>query len=93
MKTLILAAAQIACTDGKVIENLAHASAMAEQAQAQGAQLVLFPEFMPQGYLLSPALWDAAERFDGPTTRWLAETSVADWAFISRRTCLTRSVA
>jgi len=48
---------------------------MAEQAQAQDAQLVLFPEFMPQGYLLTPALWDAAERFDGPTTRWLAETA------------------
>ena len=75
MKTLTLAAAQITCQDGKVQENLAHATTMAEQALAQGAQLVLFPEFMPQGYLLTPALWDSAEAFDGPTTHWLAETS------------------
>lgn len=75
MKTLTLAAAQMTCANAKVIENLTHASAMAEQAQARGAQLVLFPEFMPQGYLLTPALWDSAERFDDPTTRWLAETA------------------
>lgn len=52
-----------------------HATQMAEQAQMQGAQLVLFPEFMPQGYLLTSALWDAAEPFDDVTTRWLSETS------------------
>lgn len=75
MKTLTLAAAQITCKDGRVHENLARATQMAEQAKAQGAQLVLFPEFMPQGYLLTSALWDSAERFDGPTTRWLSETS------------------
>jgi N-carbamoylputrescine amidase len=75
MKLLTLAAAQITCQDGKVNENLAHATTMAEQAHAQGAQLILFPEFMPQGYLLTPALWDSAEPFDGPTTHWLTETS------------------
>ena len=75
MQTLTLAAAQITCQDGKVPENLVHATQMAEQAQKQGAQLVLFPEFMPQGYLLTPALWDSAEPFDGPTTNWLSETA------------------
>ncbi|MBK9925076.1 MAG: carbon-nitrogen hydrolase family protein [Anaerolineales bacterium] len=75
MKKLTLAAAQITCKDGRVQENLARATQMAEQAKAQGTQLVLFPEFLPQGYLLTPALWDAAEPFDGPTTRWLSETS------------------
>lgn len=75
MKTLTLAAAQITCQDGKVQENLARATQMAEQAKNLGAQLTLFPEFMPQGYLLTPALWDAAESFDGPTTRWLSETA------------------
>ncbi len=75
MKQLTLAAAQITCQDGKVQENLARATQMAEQAQSQGAHLVLFPEFMPQGYLLTPALWDSAEPFDGPTTNWLAETA------------------
>ncbi len=75
MKKLTLAAAQITCQDGKVQENLVRATQMAEQAQTRGAQLVLFPEFMPQGYLLTSALWDSAEPFDGPTTDWLSETS------------------
>ena len=75
MKKLTLAAAQITCHDGRVQENLARATQMAEQAKMQDAQLVLFPEFMPQGYLLTPALWDSAEPFDGPTTRWQSETS------------------
>ena len=75
MNTLTLAAAQITCQDGRVQENLARATQMALRAQTQGAQLVLFPEFMPQGYLLTTALWDSAEPFDGPTTRWLRETS------------------
>jgi N-carbamoylputrescine amidase len=75
MKPLTLAAAQIACQDGNVSENLTRATLMAKQAQEQGAQLVLFPEFMPQGYRLSPELWDAGEPFDGPTTRWLCETA------------------
>jgi N-carbamoylputrescine amidase len=75
MKKLTLAAAQITCQDGLVQENLTRATQMAEQAKTQGAQLVLFPEFMPQGYLLTSTLWDSAEPFDGPTTRWLSETS------------------
>jgi N-carbamoylputrescine amidase len=75
MEQLTLAAAQIICQDGKVQENLAHATQLAEQAHNRGAQLALFPEFMPQGYLLTPALWDSAEAFDGPTTCWLSETA------------------
>jgi N-carbamoylputrescine amidase len=75
MKTIMLSAAQITCQDGRVQENLAHAAELAAQASQKGAQLVLFPEFMPQGYRLTPELWDAAERFDGPTTHWLCETA------------------
>lgn len=75
MKTILLSAAQITCQDGRVQENLEHASELAVQASQKGAQLVLFPEFMPQGYRLTPELWDAAERLDGPTTRWLCETA------------------
>ncbi|MBI5953295.1 MAG: carbon-nitrogen hydrolase family protein [Chloroflexi bacterium] len=75
MKQLTLAAAQITCQDGNISENLARATAMAKQAQEQGVQLILFPEFMPQGYRLTPDLWDAGEPFDGPTTRWLSETA------------------
>jgi N-carbamoylputrescine amidase len=75
MKQLTLAAAQITCQDGKVQDNLARATQMTEHAHCQGAQLVLFPEFMPQGYLLTSVLWDSVEPFDGPTTHWLSETA------------------
>ncbi len=75
MKHVTLAAAQITCQNGKVLENLDHATTLAEQARNEGAQLVLFPEFMPQGYQLTPELWNSAESFDGPTTHWLIETS------------------
>jgi N-carbamoylputrescine amidase len=75
VKTLILAAAQMVCQEGNVSANLEHASTLAQLASQQGAQLLLFPEFMPQGYLLTYALWDAAEPFNGPTTRWLTETA------------------
>jgi N-carbamoylputrescine amidase len=61
--------------DGKVDENLAHAAHLVDQAVHQGAQMVLFPEFMPQGYRLTRELWDSAEPFDGPTTAWLRETA------------------
>jgi len=75
MKQLTLAAAQIACRDGDVHSNLEHASLLAQQAHEKDAQLLLFPEFMPQGYRLTPELWDSGEPFDGPTTRWLSETA------------------
>ncbi|NTU85447.1 MAG: carbon-nitrogen hydrolase family protein, partial [Chloroflexales bacterium] len=77
MKTIRLGAAQITCQDGNVGANLERATALAQQASQQGAQLLLFPEFMPQGYLLTPRLWDVAEPFDGPTTSWLRETARA----------------
>ena len=57
MKTVTLAAAQMTSLDGCIMDNLARASQMAVQAKHQGAECVLFPEFMPQGYLLTTALW------------------------------------
>jgi N-carbamoylputrescine amidase len=75
MKIINVSAAQITCRDGKVTENLAHASELVEQASRQGTQLVLFPEFMPQGYRTTPELWDCGEPFDGPTTHWLRVTA------------------
>jgi N-carbamoylputrescine amidase len=75
MKQLTLAAAQIICCDGNVQSNLEHASLLAQQAHERGAQLLLFPEFMPQGYRLTLELWDSAEPFDGPTTHWLRESA------------------
>lgn len=50
MKHLTVAAAQITCQDGNVQGNLAHATTLAELARAQGAELLLCPEFMPHSY-------------------------------------------
>jgi len=71
MKQLIVAAAQIACQDGQVLANLKHASRFVQQAHEKGAEIVLFHEFMPQGYRLRPEIWDVGEPLNGPTTAWL----------------------
>ncbi|HLF34024.1 MAG TPA: carbon-nitrogen hydrolase family protein [Cyclobacteriaceae bacterium] len=73
MKTIKLAAAQMTCLDGQNEANLAHATELTLQACEKGAELLLFPEFMTQGYRLTPELWDSAESFYGPTTAWLIE--------------------
>lgn len=76
METRLNAAvAQITCKDGVVMANLEHASELLLQGVTNGAQLVLFPEFMSQGYRLTPEIWDSAEPFDGPTVNWLRETA------------------
>lgn len=62
---------QIDCRAGDVPRNLAHAGDLVEEAAQQGAQLVLLPELMPSGYLLTEAIWDCAEPFFGPTVAWL----------------------
>ncbi len=42
-----VAAVQMASVDGDIEGNLAHAKTLIEQAAAQGAQIILLPEFMP----------------------------------------------
>jgi N-carbamoylputrescine amidase len=59
------------CQPGRVQDNLAHASRFVEAAARRGAQLVLLPELMPGGYLLTEDIWDCAEQFGGPTAAWL----------------------
>jgi N-carbamoylputrescine amidase len=75
MKTLKVSVAQITCHDGNVKYNLSHAYEMASEANKKGAELLLFPEFMSQGYRLTEEIWNSAEPFDGATTRWLCETA------------------
>lgn len=75
MKILFVAAVQMICQDGQVPANLEHASELTMKAVQDGAQLVLFPEFMSQGYRLTPDLWDSAEPFHGTTVNWLCESA------------------
>jgi N-carbamoylputrescine amidase len=82
MKTLGVAVAQMACVDGQVDVNLNHASQLTLESAQKGAELVLFPEFMSQGYRLTTEIWNSAEPFDGPTTRWLCAAARKSNVFV-----------
>lgn len=75
MRNLKVAAVQMRCEPLRTMENLAHAEAFIERAAAEGAELVLLPELMPSGYLLTEDIWKTAERFDGPSVTWLKRTA------------------
>jgi N-carbamoylputrescine amidase len=68
---LRVGAVQLDCQPGQVSENLRRAVPCVEQAAERGAQIVLLPELMPDGYCLTEALWDSAEPLDGPIVSWL----------------------
>jgi N-carbamoylputrescine amidase len=72
-RQLRVAAVQMECQPGRVQANLDRASHFVEEAARRGAQLVLLPELMPSGYLLTEELWNYAEPFNGPTVAWLKE--------------------
>lgn len=68
-----VAAAQLDCTPGATERNLDRAASCIAQAAQQGAQLVLLPELLPTGYLLSELIWACAEPIDGRFVRWLCD--------------------
>ena len=69
--SVTVAAIQMACLDGNVQANLDKADTLVQKAVQQHAQLVVFPEFMPQGYRLTKELWDTAESMNGSIVSWL----------------------
>jgi N-carbamoylputrescine amidase len=75
MRNLKVAAVQVRCEPLRTMENLAHAEILVEQAASEGAKLVLLPELMPGGYLLTEDIWKTAERFNGPSVAWLKRTA------------------
>ena len=87
MTRLVLAAAQIACRPGDVAANVAtHRSALAE-AQARGADLVVFPELSLTDYETQPDIAALARPADAPELRDLAAATgglVAVVGFIER---------
>jgi len=74
-RTIKVAAIQMRCEAGAVDNNLALATQLAESAASQGAVLVLLPELMPGGYLLTEQIWNSAEPFNGRTVAWLRSTA------------------
>ena len=74
-KIIRVAAVQINCAPGEVEQNLAHAEAMVENAVKQGARLVLLPELMPSGYMVTEEIWGSAETIKGTSVNWLLSTA------------------
>lgn len=62
---------QIDSQVGNISANLEHAGELVHTAAQQGAQIVLTPELMPCGYILTEVIWDYAEPFEGQTVSWL----------------------
>lgn len=74
-RALRVAVAQVESKNGMVEVNLKHSTPFVEQAAREGAKLILLPEFMPAGYVFTPAIWDGAEPSDGMSVQWLKENS------------------
>lgn len=74
-RELRVAAVQAVSIDGDVDRNLKHAEPLIARAAEAGAELVLLPEFYGTGFRMTKEIWQAAEPFDGRTTRWLAHTA------------------
>ena len=74
-RTVRAAAVQMQSQNGLIEANLEHAVGLVEQAAEKGAALVLLPEFVPTGYEMTSAIWDAAEPRVGTTVNWLKDNS------------------
>ena len=75
VKKLSVAAIQMESKNGLIKPNLDHALPFVDEAAGKGAELIVLPEFMPTGYIFTPAIWDAGEPCEGLTVTWLKEHS------------------
>ncbi len=74
-RVIRVAAVQMISENGRVSNNLSHATPLIEQAKQERAQLVLLPEFMPTGYYFGEEFWESSEPMEGPTVTWLKQSS------------------
>ena len=74
-RTLRVASVQMISENGNIAGNLKHATGFVEEAAKRGAKLILLPEFMATGYCYTEDIWDSGEPKEGPTVKWLKETS------------------
>lgn len=77
-----VAAIQAISCDGQIFKNLAHAEPLVMKARAEGAELILLPEFFSTGYNLNQDIWNAAEPSNGPTVQWLKDQSIKNAVWI-----------
>ena len=81
-RTLQVAAVQMSSRLGGNEENLGRAAALADDAAAKGAELILFHELMPGGYAWDGRAWSGAEPSNGSTASWLRDTARRTGAWI-----------
>src|SRR5262245_28671209 len=74
-RSLRLAIVQMPSLNHDLDANLRRATGFAEQAAAQGAQFILFPELMATGSYMAADSWDSAEPSNGKSVQWLKATS------------------
>jgi N-carbamoylputrescine amidase len=74
-RPLRIAVVQMSSVDHDIDANLKRGSAFAQQAVNQGAQFVLFPEFMATGSYMASDTWDSGEPSNGKSVQWLKATS------------------
>lgn len=75
VRTLRIAAIQVESKQGQIETNLTSALLLIEEAARKGAALIVLPELFACGYVPNPTIWDYAEPENGPTVRWLSQTS------------------
>jgi N-carbamoylputrescine amidase len=80
--TLRIAGVQVESRNGEVEANLDRAGTWVAQAAAQGARLVLCPEFLAAGYIYDASMWRSAEPQDGPTEAWLRVRAAAHGLYV-----------
>lgn len=73
MKELVVAAVQARSDNGAGQQNLDRATPHVAAAAAEGAKLVLCPEFLAAGYIYEETIWSSGERRSGITETWLAD--------------------
>ena len=66
VRQLNVAVVQFDSLNGDIAGNLKNAERWLDRAVAAGAQLVVFPEFMPTGYYLGEAIWESGETMTSP---------------------------
>jgi N-carbamoylputrescine amidase len=72
VRSIRAAAIQVRSENGLVHENLANAEPYVDAAAAQGADLIVCPEFLGAGYIYEESIWQAGEPAGGPTEQWLS---------------------
>ena len=75
VRKIKVAAVQMESKNFEIELNLKRATEYIEKAASKGAQLILLPELMPTGYIMTEELWSAAETSGGKTEKWIKKIS------------------